>query len=494
MEQVKSQRAKELGVTAAMIAIRLVEPVGNPMPQGFSGFLKEPVRSYADALLAMHFPFKDDATEKEFEQYAIVDVGLWDQHVDAKHCEFQRQTGQLLFVTPYTKQPPQLDPIPATTEECAKERSSSMPPPTDTWDHGTHVAGILAAQINGKGIAGVNPKMTLWSWELLSGDQFNAGDDPFISAMSYRIDPKIINISQTFERGGRRQTSALETMLFGAGQRLGAHNRRLIVVAAGADRDNLNRPVGRKIDDASNCTLVPACWSQTLSDQQPRNLISVVALDAKGERVIKDEDRFGSDYGAMFDVGAVGAVTSTMHGNWLGLLNGSSMAAPYVTGLASLIAGKARGLDRDLTPAQIKERILVTADRQTQELRDSSRYGRINFSRALDFTNDIIVLKGSTGCADCMLRGNIVKNFSSKLRITYRTNVTSIAKNKEIPLLDVRRIVVNSEGITVHYIEDDRLHSVHGAQLLDPESTLNIGGKSVKFDNIDDLTAAWFRN
>lgn len=496
VENVQRQRARQLGVAKSQISIRLVEPVGNPVPQAYSGFLIEPIRSYADALLAMNFPFRDNASEKEFEQYAVVDVGLWDRRVDAKHCEFQRPAGQLLFVTPYAKQLPRLDPMPADSGECAKERNETMPPPTDAWDHGTHVAGILAAQINGKGIAGVNPKMTLWSWELVSGDQFNTGDDPFISAMAHRVDPKVINISQTFARGSEQQASALETLMFGAGQRLGAHNRRLFVAAAGVALNNLRQPIGQNIDEHYKCVLVPACWSHTGDDKPPRNLISVVALDAKGESVLRDGDRFGSHYGPMFDVAAVGAVTSTMHGNWLGPLTGSSMAAPYVTGLASLIEGKARGLNRDLRPGQIKERIVVTADRHTQELKESSRYGRINFGRALDFTSDVVVLKSSTGCTtECVLRGNLVKDLSSKLRIVYKPFPDSPIKNKDIFLLDLRRVVEDGTGITVYFIEDHRLRAIHGAQFLDPSSTLSIEGKPpIKLDNIADLTASWFRN
>lgn len=492
VEDVKRQRAKQLGVDASDIAIRLVSPIGNPVTQAYRGFMKEPVRGYAEALTAMNFPFRDEAAEKEFERYAEVQVALWDRRVDTVHCEFERPGGQLLFVTPFPRQQ-RLDPAPPQAGECGKERLAEIKP-TEWWDHGTHVAGILAAQINGKAIAGVNPKMTIWSWELVDGDQFNSGDDPFLAAMGHRIDPKIINISQTFERGSDLQTTALETMLFGAGQRLGAHNRRLIVAAAGVGWDELRNPAGRKIDEAFGCTLVPACWSQTVDTQKPRNLISVVALDSKGERVLKIGDRFGSNYGDMFDVAAVGAVTSTMHGNWLGPMAGSSMAAPYVTGLASLIEGKARGLDRDAPPALIKERILVTADRNTADLKASSRYGRINFERALDFTNDVLTLKRTSGCTECTLRGEMVKAVSAKVRINYPPFRNATPVNKEIPLINVRRLVVDADGITVHFIEDSRLRTASGGQLLDPDSTLSVAGRMVKLENIEDLTVASFRN
>jgi hypothetical protein len=46
----------------------------------------------------------------------------------------------------------------------------------------------------------------------------------------------------------------------------------------------------------------------------------------------------------------------------------------------------------------------------------------------------------------------------------------------------------------VHFIEDDRLRTVQGAQLLDPDITLRIASRLVRLDNIEDLTAASFRN
>lgn len=491
VDEVKQQRAKQLGVNASDIAIRLVEPTGNPIPQAYSGFLNEPVRSYAEALQAMNFPFKDEASEQELVKYADVHVALWDRRVDATHCEFERSAAPLLFVTPFT-QPQQLDPEPPKSGECGKERQAEIKP-IEWWDHGTHVAGILAAQVNGKGIAGVNPRMTLWSWELVDGNQFNAGDNPFFSAMAkHRINPTIVNISQTFPRSTTLQSTALQTLLFGAGQSRGEHNLRLFVAAAGVDRDELSRPVGRRVDEVYDCNLVPACWSHTQENQKPKNLISVVALDASGTRVLGDGQRFGSHHGAMFDVAAVGAVTSTMHGNWLGSWFGSSMAAPYVTGLASLIEGKARGLSRETSPAMIKERILVTADRHTPELQASSRYGRINFARALDFTSDVIVLKKATACIDCTLRGDVAK---TKVRIQYTQFDGGPTVQREVPLADLRRIVADPSGaLTVHFMDGIRLLTAQGAEFVDLTQLVHIAGKGVALANIEDWTVASFRN
>jgi Subtilase family len=489
VEEVKRNRAKQLGVDPSEIAIRLLEPVGNPTTQQFQGLMKEPVQSYADALLAMNYPFVNEESQKEFASYAEVHVALWDRRVDTKHCELVRDAKQLVFVTPFNPAP-QLDPAPNPATECAAMYAAGAKA-KEWWDHGTHIAGILAAQINGKGIAGVNPKMTLWSWELVDGSQFSTGDDPTIAVMAdHRINPKIINISQTFPRGTEREADALEAMLFGGNKRRGAHNVRLIVAAAGVDRNAKDEPEGISIEESYKCRLVPACWSQAHEQKGPRNLISVVALDRKGEQVLQIGGKKGSNYGFMFDVAAVGEVTSTMHGHWIGTLAGSSMAAPYVTGLASLIEGKARSMNLEFKPSQIKERILVTADRHTPELKESSRYGRINFGRALDFMSDVVVLKPGTGCTSCTLKGHLVRAPKAAINIMYVPEGDDKPTIKAITLLDLRRLVVQDDVLTVHFHEEGRLRTISGAQFIDGNAMVTLSGKQVLLGNIQDFTAA----
>jgi hypothetical protein len=491
VQDVKQTRSRQLGVKPDDIAIRIVAPIGNPVTQQAANLLSEPVRSYADVLLAMNYPFKDEESMREFARYRDVPVAVWDRRVDVTHCELVRSVRQLVYVTPYVPTH-EIEPAPQAADECAKPRADNART-AEWWDHGTHIAGILAAQINGKGIGGINPKITLWSWELANGNQFNRDQDPFYDPMErHGIDPKIVNISQTFPRGSDSATTALEEILFGAGQRAGTHNKRLIVAAAGVDRDGQGAN-GKRIEESYNCRLVPACWSQTQPGRKPRNLISVVALDAKGEKVLKSGDRYQSNFGDVFDVAAVGVATSTLHGNWIGTMAGSSFAAPYVTGLASMIEGKARWLDRDARPSEIKERILFTADRDTPELKESSQFGRINFARALDFTNTMVLLKPATGCGGaCLVKGGMAPAGGTILRLQFLPHPSAELVSKHILLQDVRRIIVEPNNVAVYFMEEGRVRAIQGVEFNDPSLEIVVAGRRIALPMIQDFTAASF--
>jgi lantibiotic leader peptide-processing serine protease len=82
-----------------------------------------------------------------------VDVGILDTGIDATHADFQ-------------------DPLGGTNVDCARGRNSiaflpggpgvgTPAPCVDNQFHGTHVAGIVAAQANGVGVVGVAPNVTL---------------------------------------------------------------------------------------------------------------------------------------------------------------------------------------------------------------------------------------------------------------------------------------------------------------------------------------------
>src|SRR5262249_20441949 len=124
----------------------------------------------------------------------------------------------------------------------------------------------------------------------------------------------------------------------------------LFVAAAGND--------AREIRQSSQCRIIPACLTADRESESGDNVISVVALDALGQDRWKSgqDPNLGSNYGPVFDVAAIGQAVSTLFGNAYGTLDGTSVATPYVTGLASLVQVQARAR----SPKEVKERVLYT--------------------------------------------------------------------------------------------------------------------------------------
>jgi hypothetical protein len=98
--------------------------------------------------------------------------------------------------------------------------------------------------------------------------------------------------------------------------------------------------------------------------------------------------------GRAFDVAAVGETFSTMDGNHFGQMAGSSMATAYVSGLASLLHARAR--PDFLRGADVKARILASVD-FSSVLDKVVRFGVVNFSRALNFERDVVVVRSRSG-------------------------------------------------------------------------------------------------
>jgi thermitase len=72
-------------------------------------------------------------------------------------------------------------------------------------------------------------------------------------------------------------------------------------------------------------------------------------------------------------------VTSTMYA----ATSGTSMACPHVTGVVALMLSREPGL----TPAQIRSRLIATADDiEAPGFDEASGYGKLNALRALQWT------------------------------------------------------------------------------------------------------------
>jgi hypothetical protein len=331
-------------------------------------------------------------------------IGIWDSHVDDSHCGFVTAGRRAVVVSDHLPRSQSDPPQPQRLTGC----SSVRPALEERWDHGTHVAGIIGARRQGLTMFGVNPRAVLWVYETDSrGTRLEADDDP-IAKLASMIDdsqpiptgpPPVVNLS--FRHKMEDRQTRLEQLI--------ATYRRdtLFVAAAGND--------GREIRQSSQCRIIPACLTADRDSEWWDNVVSVVALDATGQDRWKDaqDPAIGSNYGLVFDVAAIGQAVSTLFGNAYGTLDGTSVATPYVTGLASLVQVQARAR----SPREVKERILYTAD-LSDRLDSLVAFGRINFRRALALERDTMTLK-DCGSVTCELQPvDVRKEPSDEVRVT----------------------------------------------------------------------------
>ncbi|HJQ69656.1 MAG TPA: S8 family peptidase [Blastocatellia bacterium] len=215
--------------------------------------------------------------------------------------------------------------------------------------HGTHVSGTIgAAGNNHLGVAGVAWRVKLMSVKfigLMDGEIEGTTADAikainYVTALRNRgVNLRAINASW----GDADRSNALRNAIAAAGQA-----GILFVTAAGNGGDD-----GRG-DDVDQSPDYPSGWSKEVP-----SIISVAALD-RNDR-LPSYSNFGHE---TVDVAAPGGVCncsngiySTLPGGGYGYAFGTSMSAPHVTGIAALLWS----VEPALTPAQVKQRIVSTA-------------------------------------------------------------------------------------------------------------------------------------
>jgi thermitase len=254
-----------------------------------------PDQSYAQQLLRL--PTALDVTEGS----AAIVIAIVDSGVNPDHPEF---AGRLVAGYDYVN----LD-----------------ADPRDDYGHGTHVAGIAAAGLNGIGGVGICPQCKIMPVKVL--DSHNGGKWSFVAkGILFAVDngARVINLSL----GATISSPTLQSAIDYAD----AHN--VVVVAAAGNM-------------ASEIPFYPAA------------IPSVIAVSGTDR---SDNHWPQSNYGGFVDVAAPAvSIYSSYHdlvnSTGYAYMSGTSMASPFVAGLAGLVLSR----QPKLKPAQVLDLIAGNA-------------------------------------------------------------------------------------------------------------------------------------
>jgi subtilisin family serine protease len=227
------------------------------------------------------------------------------------------------------------------------------PEPEDTTPHGTHVAGIIAAQRdNDTGVAGVCPDCSVMALKI--GEEEEIFLDEMLEAIAYATQNGAAIINGSFAGG---PWSRLERDAFQAAGDAGI----LSVLAAGnATADNdlaLVTPQGFLASPSFPASYaLPTILSVAASnDRDEYGYRTGCALRGQPKRRCVFTS-WGHD---SVDVAAPGVdVLSTLPGSGYAHFNGTSMATPHVSGVAGLVKSEHPGY----TPLQVKNAIMNSVD------------------------------------------------------------------------------------------------------------------------------------
>ncbi len=207
----------------------------------------------------------------------------------------------------------------------------------DDYGHGTFVTGIIAANSdNGEGIAGINPGAQIMTLKV-SNDEGVANSLAIYRALRYAVDngARIINISL-----GREGLSRLEQVGINYAYAMGC----MVVVAAGnqnGDIANYGPPGARRTFSVTSMNIDGSRRSLSNSGM-------MVALSAPGESIYSLTARKGKLGDKILSI-----IAGKYH-----RMDGTSFAAPFVAGTASLILANKPYLSNH----QVEDMILSGAD------------------------------------------------------------------------------------------------------------------------------------
>jgi subtilisin family serine protease len=296
-------------------------------------------------------------------------------------------------------------------------------PFNNAFNHGTHVAGIIAAPDNGTGTIGVAPEAKILAVKVLADATGSGSFGGIIQGIVYAADhgADVINMSLGIKGGlpvnGPGANDVAE--LINATKRAVAYARKhnaLTIVSTGNEAVDFDHASGVKIcDDDGACYVAnlkafpaqlpnvlaisataPIGWAKAPTSTFLDNLASysnygtsLVALAAPGGDAVYPGNEVCSVGGILqycwaldmvFAPGGYSVVGGQVFASYSWAV-GTSMAAPHVSGVAALVIGKHGG---SMAPAEVERILRASADDLGKPGKDPAYgRGRVNAARAV---------------------------------------------------------------------------------------------------------------
>lgn len=227
----------------------------------------------------------------------------------------------------------------------------------DGDNHGTHVAGTIAAEgNNGTGVTGVNWQAGIMPLKFLGPKGGYVSDA--VEAINYAVANGAPISNNSWGGGGYSQ--ALKDAI----DRADSSGHLFVAAAGNGGSDGVG-------DDNDATPSYPASYDS-------QNIVSVAATDARDD--LASFSNFGAE---SVDLAAPGVrILSTLPGEAYGYYSGTSMATPHVAGAAALVAS----MNPEMHDYKIKRRLLDSAQATPSLSTRIVTGGRLNAAEALGGT------------------------------------------------------------------------------------------------------------
>lgn len=240
----------------------------------------------------------------------------------------------------------------------------------DTFGHGTHIAGTIAATINNTtGIAGLASKVKIMPIKVQEGQAANTPLTLISNAMLYAADngANVLNISLGFTIVNGSSQILDDTVNYVA-------NKGVTMVAAAG---NENIDMANELPSSYSQVIAVSATTQQDTKASFSNYGNKIAVAAPGVGILSAAPQNAI---MSYDGGCVDSARRYC------MASGTSMAAPHVTGLVALMLS----VDNTITPTQIRELLTAFADDIGPAGKDIQfGYGRINAARVMEhITNE----------------------------------------------------------------------------------------------------------